>query len=103
MAGNIIGGPYIARATTACCVNTNDTISNNAIDIIAIRVGHDWNISHFPKDIRDATGTVRGLSPASDSGHLVVIVGGGGGKTDGADPVTEAHGAGQLDDGKVIV
>ena len=42
-------------------------------------------------------------APASDRGHLVVIVGGGGGEADGADPVTEAHGAGQLDDGKVIV
>ena len=42
-------------------------------------------------------------SPAGDSGHLVVIVGGGGGQTDGGDTVTEAHRAGQLDDGKVIV
>ena len=42
-------------------------------------------------------------APAGDSGHLVVIVGGGGGETDGADPVTEAHGTLQLDDGEVIV
>ena len=42
-------------------------------------------------------------TPPGDSGHLVVIVGGGGGQTDGGHPVTEAHWAGQLDDGKVIV
>ena len=42
-------------------------------------------------------------APAGDSGHLVVIVGGGRGQTDGGHLVTEAHRAGQLDDGKVIV
>ena len=42
-------------------------------------------------------------APAGDSGHLVVIVGGGGGQTDGGHPVTEAHVGGKLDDAKVIV
>ena len=42
-------------------------------------------------------------APASDSGNNIVIVGGGRGQTDGGHPVTEAHWAGQLDDGKVIV
>ena len=42
-------------------------------------------------------------APAGDSGHLAVIVGGGGGQTDGGHAVTEGHGAGQLDDGEVIV
>ena len=42
-------------------------------------------------------------SPASHSGHLVVIVGGGGGQTDGGHHVTEGDGAGQLDNGKVKV
>ena len=41
-------------------------------------------------------------SLASHRGKNVIIVGEGGGETDGGDPVTEGYRAGQLDDGKVI-
>ena len=42
-------------------------------------------------------------APPSDSGHLAFIVGGGGGKTDGLNSVTEGDRSRQLDDGEVIV
>ena len=59
----------------------------------------------YPYFLQDVRLTAPGWegAPAGDSGHLVVIVGGGRGQTDGGHPVTEAHRAGQLDDGKVIV
>ena len=63
---------------------------------------HLCTLTHLLQDVRLTAPGWEG-APAGDSGHLVVIVGGGRGQTDGGHPVTEAHRAGQLDDGKVIV
>ena len=100
---NYIGGPYIARATAACSVNTNDTITNDAIDIVAIRVGHDWNISNFPKHIRDAARIVRGLSPAGDSGHSAHGWDVSGSRKAGrCDVVAHGKWTGQFNEGQII-
>ena len=55
------------------------------------------------KDIRvDEISSHLRRSPASHRGRPVIIVVVGGGETDGGNPVTEGHRAGQLENGKVI-
>ena len=61
------------------------------------------NIFYLLQDTGLASSVIWESAPTRDSGHVAVIVGGGGGKTDWQHSVIEGNWAGQLDDGEVIV
>merc|ERR1719391_1576244 len=46
----------VARSTASSSVNTDDTISDNAVDGVAVSVGHDWDVPHLPEDWGNASG-----------------------------------------------
>merc|ERR1719391_255582 len=48
----------VARSTASSSVNADDAISDDAVDGVAVSVGHDWDVPHLPEDWGDASGAV---------------------------------------------
>merc|ERR1719225_289392 len=92
----------IARSTASSSVNADDSISNDAVDVVAVRVADNWDVPHLPEDWGDPTGAVCGLAP---SGHCDQGTDGGGlsgsGQARGGDVVVHGQRAGKLDEGKI--
>merc|ERR1719391_116131 len=92
----------VARSTASSSVNADDAISDDAVDGVAVGVGHDWDVPHLPEDWGDASGAVRGFAP---SGHSDQGSNGGGLSSSwqarGGDVVVHGQRAGQLDEGKI--
>ena len=93
----------VAGSLSSGGVNTDNSVSDNAVDGVTFRVGDDWQILDHSEDGRDSSGVVTGLAPSGGSDKFGNIGGvSGGWLTAGLDVVIEGDGGWKLDQGNVV-